>query len=307
VSQVLDYSGRPPSAAAVAAAGYIGAVRYLSWEPNLKVLSPREAQDYWAHGLKLALVWEVGADPLGSDPVAAGREAARQAAADGFPMTVPIYVAFDYDAQKGDWAPLAGWGDEFDRAAGHPWRGYCRSALGEQLVADGHFPCFWDPYAWSGEDGEPAGQPTPHACLFQRLETVPIDGTDCDVNDVLMDDWGGWSPTAQPPPPHPDPPIIVVMTGDKDVPKLYKKTLTLGKDPSGPGAAGYFDLGEDVDSVITCDANGADPAAAHRYYHFDGLTWEAVAAGITRVQVTSPDPALVDGQVLVRVFVTTAT
>ena len=122
VSQVADFSGTPPSPQELQAAGFIGAMRYLAPLPNPKVITPAEATADWAAGLLLGLVWESIANPLPTNPTVCGQQAAQQAAACGFPRSVPIYVAADFDAALGTWPQLAGWGDTFSRASGHPWR-----------------------------------------------------------------------------------------------------------------------------------------------------------------------------------------
>ena len=61
MATVIDYAGGVPAAAAVKAAGHVGAVRYLSPpRPGSglagKPISRREVEDYEKHGLDLAFV-----------------------------------------------------------------------------------------------------------------------------------------------------------------------------------------------------------------------------------------------------------
>lgn len=200
---VIDYSGRPPGPLP---AGYVGRSRYCSWQPNSKTLTPMEAQACWARGELLAAVWEVGANPLGSDPIAAGREFRRQMNVDGFPGNWPGYCAFDFDIGRELWAQSAGWLDRFWSAHGAVGGGYGPVEWEQQMFADHHTIASWVPYAWDQDDN--TGTSLDEArqaggALYQRLQTVTIDGTDCDVNDVLTANWLGWAPHRPAPNPIP--------------------------------------------------------------------------------------------------------
>lgn len=186
--QVLDYSTGFPGAAAIHAAGYKGAVRYIGFPDRKKCTTAGELVDFTANGMGMALVhentitdWRGGYD--------AGQSAAQRsrnhADAIGFPRNRPIYLAVDQDVV------LAG---EFDtmlnylRGAGSVLGSGLVGVYGEADAIDrarnaGVAQFFWQTAAWS------KGRRTA-AHLFQNIGTVTVGSVTCDTNDVLQGDWG---------------------------------------------------------------------------------------------------------------------
>ena len=74
MTQLVDYSFSRPSAASIAAAGFIGVVRYLSGNAG-KDLSAGERDALHAAGLAIALVWETDGVTTGGAGVGAVIEA----------------------------------------------------------------------------------------------------------------------------------------------------------------------------------------------------------------------------------------
>ncbi len=54
--------------------------------------------------------------------------------------------------------------------------------------------------------------------------------------------------------------------------------------------------------MVSVDIGGEDPAMSGHYERFDAPTWEAVAVGVTKVEITTPET--LTGPVTVRVFCT---
>lgn len=202
MSQVVDYSwGRvggsdASHAAAVAAAGYVGAMRYLCHPADgIKRLTKGELDVLHAAGLAVGVVWETTADRAGRGRDA-GRadavEANRQMDALGFPVDRPCYYAVDFDASPAQVAPYF---DGVAAVGGRDWGVYGSYRIVEGLAARTDW--LWQCAAWSGNGAGSGGsiqgrRLSRRARLFQRVGYVLNDT--CDVNDVLSDDWGGWHP-----------------------------------------------------------------------------------------------------------------
>lgn len=198
--QVVDYSwGRVGGtdtnhAAAVKAAGYIGAVRYLCYPGDgIKQLRAGELAALHAQGLAVGVVWETTADRAGQGYNAGQSDAAeanRQADALGFPADRPIYYAVDFD---GRWENVKPYFDGARANGGRPVGIYASYGVVEACDVG----WVWQCAAWSGNGNGTAGnidgrRLSAKARLFQRVGYVL--GQTCDVNDVLADDWGGWHP-----------------------------------------------------------------------------------------------------------------
>jgi hypothetical protein len=183
----LDYAGNSPGAAAVKAAGYNFVARYLS-RYTAKTIKKFEYDDMTGNGVGVVLVFEdYAAQALQgfAQGVSDAQVALEQANALGWPADRPIHFAVDFDindsqkAQAGEYMKgvisvlgLARTG----AYGGFYWIKYCAD--------NGLASFFWQATAWSG------GQVHPSATLFQRLGGVTVNGTSCDVNDALKDDYG---------------------------------------------------------------------------------------------------------------------
>lgn len=210
---VIDHAGKPPGAAAVKAAGHVGAIRYLSGDRTKgslpgKPIHRAEVDDYRAHGLGLAFVWQYGKDTAGSPPdvlrgrdggAADARAAQAQLESVGMPDH-PVFFAVDFDITLNQWNSTA---VHYFRAAaevlgvervgiyGHSrvcnWAGPEDKVIGRR----GAKWLAWQTRSWSG-----GVEGADYCVLFQRIvdtATTPgprIGGTVVDVNDVWSDDWG---------------------------------------------------------------------------------------------------------------------
>ncbi|TWP51827.1 DUF1906 domain-containing protein [Lentzea tibetensis] len=190
--QVLDYSAGFPGAAAIAADGYGGAVRYIGFPNNRKCTTAEELADFTEHELGMALVYEhtAGDWRAGFDGgQAAARIARDHADAIGFPEDRPIYFAVDQDVVHEHEFVAA---MEYLRGASDVLGVENVGVYGEHDVVaraadEGVATWFWQCRAWSGTpvryfDGR-------H--LYQQASPQPhVGGVQCDVNEVLTDDWG---------------------------------------------------------------------------------------------------------------------
>jgi hypothetical protein len=165
--------------------GYIGVLRYLSSDAS-KSISADEAAALGRAGKLLGLVWENGAqDALGGAAAGArdGQTANQHADAVGFPRSLPLYYAADFDVQPNQMQTCV----EYVQAAGQQGRaarGYGSIAFIEGLALAGISPG-WQAEAWSGT------AVSPHACLYQRVQhTIPtLPGVDPGAYDenVIID------------------------------------------------------------------------------------------------------------------------
>lgn len=193
ISQVVDYSWARPAPAAIKAGGFVGAVRYLSYEPG-KNISPGEWAGLRNEGLALSLVWETTADRALHGAGAGAQdaiEANRQANALGY--TGAIYYAVDTGAT---WEQVAPYFRGVASVQGLPWGGYGPYAVAEGLGAVTRY--VWQCAAWSGTGrgsggsvrcGDGSIRPlSQYAVLFQDVGYV-LGGT-CDRNFVYSTNWG---------------------------------------------------------------------------------------------------------------------
>ena len=230
---VVDYSAGIPSAKIIADTGHVGAVRYISppralWMKG-KPVQRAEVDDFDAHGLKMAMVWQYGKEQ--DSDVMRGWDGGMwdaYAAQDHLNAIRcaghPVFFAVDFDISVEEWNSRA---VEYFRAAcsvlgrdrvgiyGHSR--VCAWAAEDGVIAeigDGKFLA-WQTAAWSH------GEHAPEAVLYQRAGQVNIGGIECDVNEVWHPEWGwralaGVDLTSVPSAPAPTPePTPVVTPIDK--------------------------------------------------------------------------------------------
>lgn len=223
----LDYSAGHPTAAQVTAAGYVGVIRYVGFDPaqRPKCMTAAEYADMTGHGVPVALVYENTAGDMLAGR-AAGQTAAQRARAwagrIGFPAHRPIYYACDTDiifgAARWDALQAAGAIGLVEHLHGAPLTAsqmgavldYLRGAADvegdvglvgvygeydvmEQAALAGVARFFWQTRAWSG------GRRSPHADLLQEIGTYVVGGIACDRNTILTPDWGQTGATPIPP------------------------------------------------------------------------------------------------------------
>ena len=207
---VIDYSAGVPSAAAVKAAGHLGAVRYVSgrrpgaeWMLG-KPVTAAETQDFANHGLAVASVYQYGKDAtadwkqgaLGAATHAPQAISYHRAA--GGPTGRPIYVAIDDNPTRAQYdTQIRPYLQAFQAAlqlAGYQTGVYGNYSVIDWAVQDGIGQYFWM-HNWGSN-----GQIHPRTTLHQiRIDKDKIEGIGIDINNVYAQDWGQWTPgQAQP-------------------------------------------------------------------------------------------------------------
>lgn len=188
---ILDYSGGPPSAKSIKAAGYNGVIRYVGFDSVVrpKCISKTEYNDHLAHGISVALVYENRAgDSAGGRAagVIAAKLARQWATNIGFPSNRPIYFAIDTDEVTGL---------DFERVKEY-FMGitdilppqqvgvYGENDVIEYIARTGLSKWFWQTMAWSHHVVNPRDH------LLQILGQVTIDGVICDRNEIHQKDYG---------------------------------------------------------------------------------------------------------------------
>lgn len=202
IIQVLDFSASTPSAKAVKASGYGGAVRYISparqsWM-QAKPATKAQTDQYRAESLSQAFVWQYGGsespDTLrgfkgGVEDAKAANDNLIKAGCAGY----PVFFAVDFNATLAQWNSTIV--EYFKGAAsvlGVSRVGiYGHSRIIAWAVEDGAIGragskyLAWQTKAWSN------GERAPEAVLYQGTVNVTgPEGIQVDVNDVLNDYWG---------------------------------------------------------------------------------------------------------------------
>lgn len=192
MAQAVDYSTARPNPADLAAAGYVGALRYLAPLPNKKVVDRPEIDALHAAGLSVGFVWETAEQRAAKSGYDGGKQDAQTAIAMlealGAPPETAIYFVLE-DPQR---IPASQWSAALAYAqgvldVGGPYRhgGYGGQALLEEARARGLIQLLWQVGGWSTDR---VGH------LWQRSDAAANPPAGTDVNDVLQDDWGGWLP-----------------------------------------------------------------------------------------------------------------
>ncbi|RSZ61494.1 DUF1906 domain-containing protein [Corynebacterium hylobatis] len=202
---VIDYSAGVPSAAAVKAAGHLGAVRYVSdrrpgaeWMLG-KPVAAEETQDFANHGLGVASVYQYGKDATAdwkqgaAGVVTHAPQAIAYHRAAGGPTGRPIYIAIDDNPTRAQYdnqiRPYLQAFQAALEAAGYQTGVYGNYNVVDWAVADGLGQYFWMHNWGSG------GRIHPRTTLHQvRIDKDRIGGIGIDINNVYAQDWGQWIP-----------------------------------------------------------------------------------------------------------------
>lgn len=203
---VLDYSAGVPSAAAVKAAGHLGAVRYVSqrrpganWMLG-KPVSLKETKDFAAHGLATASVYQFGragnADWLAGAAGAATHapQAIALHKAAGGPTGRPIYIAIDDNPTRAQYTnQIKPYLQAFSaalKAAGYQTGVYGNYNVIDWASKDGIGSFFWM-HDW-GSGGKIHPRTTIHQ--LPKAQQRNVGGVVVDINHVYAKDWGQWTP-----------------------------------------------------------------------------------------------------------------
>jgi hypothetical protein len=214
--KVIDFAERQVPPDQIAAAGYAGALVYVSeLRPgaafDFKPVAREYADALRANGLHVASCYQYGKPgwPTPSDftrgydgGVADARTALRLHAAAGGPDSAPIFFSIDDDIDAATWKAVAvQWltginsvlGVQRTGVYGHA--GVCAWATADNVIGNSTthgYRWAWQTRAWSH------GERAPQAVLYQRIIVTASDpgislgGTHVDENDVLATDFGQW-------------------------------------------------------------------------------------------------------------------
>lgn len=189
-----DFSGRPPGAAALKAAGFVGVLRYIGLGSEGKQIHRAEWEDYLRHGLLVLLVAELGTNDAWAalDDYATGRARAELALADVRaeapasvdPGRVRISCAADAHASSaGQISDAVAYSRGFASVLGVGQSGFYGFVETSRAVHDA------DTVGWHWRCGsEPSELDKRWVNFWQRNRpptAVVINGTTCDINETL--------------------------------------------------------------------------------------------------------------------------
>lgn len=210
----VDYSGGRPGGAAIKAAGFSFACRYVfDGAPQLpeKLLTAAEASDLIANGVAVVSNWEAAADNARggfSQGVSDAQGANANHLTAGGPTGAPIYFSVDYDAPESDQAAINAYFQGVASVIGLNRTGvYGGYWVVKRLFDAGLVTWGWQTEAWSGDPAglAPAGPDgdylDPRCQILQRNSEgfVNIGGVQCDINDAMTLNFGQWNPPTTPP------------------------------------------------------------------------------------------------------------
>jgi peptidoglycan hydrolase-like protein with peptidoglycan-binding domain len=227
-----DYAFDLPAASALRAAGIQFAFRYVSTDPA-KNLGAAERDALHSAGIGIGLVWETtGTSALGGYQAGLNeaRQARQEATALGFPTTLPIYYAIDWDEAASQTPTVLDYLHGAADAEGSKDKiGVYGGLAVIEAAASAGYVFLWQTYAWS------SGQWAPQAVIRQTLNGSSIGGQDVDLDEAVAGANGLWMPTGTPAPPPPAPSRPTVYDGQSGywVEILQRSLMLDGQDPQG--------------------------------------------------------------------------
>lgn len=196
----LDYASGRPSPWAIRDAGFAFVIRYLTdGGPGLpgKLLTPAEADGLRAAGVEIVSNWETTADRMlsgwGGGVADAGSALAQVLRCGGRPDR-PIYFSADWDATPEQQSVI----DAYLRGAATVIGAEHVGVYGGYYVArrcldNGSARWAWQCDAWSGGNVDDRAQ----LRQLNRAGYAWVDGTECDINEATVPDYGQWSATGE--------------------------------------------------------------------------------------------------------------
>lgn len=194
----LDYAWTTIGPTAHKAVGSSFACRYLSPD-HTKNLTLGEKQQLETGGIDIVTVWEAAATrALEGNPagIADAKEALSQAEALSIPSDRPIYFGVDFDETPGQALAVQQYFQgvnsvlSVDRTGVYGGFWVVKRLFDAKVVKYG-----WQTYAWSG------GQWDSRAQLQQFSNGHIVNGSSCDYNHAVADDFGQWEYKPPLPPP----------------------------------------------------------------------------------------------------------
>ena len=196
----VDFSSGRPSSAALVAAGKRFVVRYLLNDgQGGKGLDATEIADYHAHGIGVVACYEISADGWRGGK-ARGQVHGAAARAEmlrlGFPSDRPCYFAVDRNVSAADFPTVDAYleGCAVGMGSVALVGVYGEADLIDHCAAAKTAAHFWQTYAWSG------GDVSTHAHLLQYRNSQSIGGAAVDFDRSIAADFGQWPKPVTPPP-----------------------------------------------------------------------------------------------------------
>lgn len=201
----VDYAWQHPDPAALAAAGYRFACRYLSRDSS-KNVTLAEAQALARQGIAVVANWEYGAQDMlrgVQGGVADAQLALAQAEAAGMPAGRPIYFSADWDVTPAQEVAVSAYLGGADSVLGAARTGEYAGFYPVKIARDGGLAAWsWQTYGWSGGQWDPRDQ-------IRQTGSATVGGVQVDVNQAMTADYGQWFPGVSTPAPAPAPvPIL---------------------------------------------------------------------------------------------------
>jgi len=214
--QLIDFADRLVPSGQVAAAGYAGAVVYVSESRpganfDFKPVTREYADALRAEGLHIVSNYQYGKPgwPTPSDftrgydgGVADAQTALRLHAAAGGPASAPIFFSVDEDIDLNTWKTVAvSWFRGINSVMGAERTGIyggakaCAWAIADDVIgysSTAGFRWAWQTRAWSRGEREPAAVLYQSAVFTASDPAVVLGGIHVDVDDVLAADFGQW-------------------------------------------------------------------------------------------------------------------
>lgn len=192
----VDFSGPPPTAAALRAAGRDFVLRYArKTGARDKNITAAEAAYWKANRIDVGIVEESVAEralsgrAAGASDATSARSAVR--AVGGPDDGGVIYMAVDFQPDGGQMAVVLDYLRGAASVLGFARTGLYGSYKVCQAAKDAGICRFlWQTYAWSG------GMVLPGIHLYQYSNSHTLGGVDVDFNRTSVDDWGQWPTTA---------------------------------------------------------------------------------------------------------------
>jgi Rv2525c-like, glycoside hydrolase-like domain len=218
VNRAVDHStGGARIGAQLQTAGITGIFRYACAGRSDVNITPGEIADLRMHGVEVAVVNEhaagylLGGYSVGHLAALEGQEIAR---ACGLPDGV-VYLAGDSESLQDSNRTMALVGDAC-RGAGDAIGRENVGYYGSYPVIDylaRHYPWiryYWQTAAWSG------GRRHPLACAYQEPRQALFGNVQCDLDELLADDWGQRGYQPPPPPPTPEDTMAIAVAQNED-------------------------------------------------------------------------------------------
>lgn len=214
--KLIDFAERLVPADQVAAAGYAGALVYVSeLRPgatfDFKPVTREYASALRASGLAVVSCYQYGKPgwPTPSDftrgydgGVADAQTALRLHAAAGGPDTAPIFFSIDEDIDASTWKSVAvQWLRGINSVLGvertgvYGSAGVCGWAIADGVIGHSTTPGYrwaWQTRAWSGGKREPAAVLYQNVIVTASDPGISLGGTHVDEDDILAADFGQW-------------------------------------------------------------------------------------------------------------------